>query len=144
MDGQIDPAADALWDSVAYIASTSGVEDRQPRTEAQWRAVRAQALKLIEGTDLLAMPGRRVAVGSTPVGEGESTPTEIQRRIDANRAAFVQFAGALRQTGLQALAAIDARDAQALLAAGSQIDEACESCHLVYWYPNQGRAGASR
>jgi len=144
MDGQIDPAADALWDSVAYIASTSGVEDRQPRTDAEWRAVRAQAVKLLEGTDLLAMPGRRVAVQPKKVGEGELTPAEIQRRIGATRAAFVQLAGALRQTGLEALAAIDARDAPGLMAAGSQIDEACEACHVAYWYPNQSRPGAQR
>src|SRR5437764_65820 len=31
MDGIIDPSADVLWDSVAYIATTKGIEDRQPR-----------------------------------------------------------------------------------------------------------------
>jgi hypothetical protein len=30
MDARIDPPADALWDSVAFIASARGEEDRRP------------------------------------------------------------------------------------------------------------------
>jgi hypothetical protein len=37
-----------------------------------------------------------------------------------------------------ALAAIDKKDAQALFEAGDKIDEVCESCHQVFWYPEQG------
>jgi hypothetical protein len=36
---------------------------------------------------------------------------------------------------LQALEAIDAKDAKRLLDVGGDIDAACEACHLVYWYP---------
>ena len=39
------------------------------------------------------------------------------------------------------LAAIDARDAAALTKAGGHLDEACEQCHLKYWYPNGGAPG---
>ena len=35
-----------------------------------------------------------------------------------------------------ALKAIDARDAEGLLAAGAGIQIACENCHARYWYPN--------
>ena len=35
----------------------------------------------------------------------------------------------------EALAAIDKKDADALSDAGETIDEACEQCHLKYWYP---------
>lgn len=35
------------------------------------------------------------------------------------------------------LRAVDAKDIQGMLNAGEAIDEACESCHMVFWYPNQ-------
>jgi hypothetical protein len=159
MDGIIDPSADVLWDSVAYIASTKGIEDRQPRTDEEWKTVRNSAITLIEAANLLSMPGRMVAhvhkprdanaapaltaeavAGSVP-SSGELTPAEIQQRIDATHVAFVQFARNLQDAGLKALAAIDAKNAQGLMDAGGQIDEACEACHVTYWYPNQHRPG---
>lgn len=141
MEGQIDPAADALWDSVAVIQSPAGTEERRPRTDEQWRAVRTRAIMLIEATNLLSMLGRRVKSGDSPVGLGEFSPAEIQQRIDASHDSFVRFAGLLQDAGLKALAAIDAKDAQGLMDAGGVIDEACEACHVTYWYPNQHRPG---
>lgn len=142
MDGQIDPSADALWDSVAYIASDTGIEDRRPRTAAEWQALRLHAVTLIEGANLLVMPGRRVAAADGPAGPGELRPADIQRRIESSREAFVQYARLLQAAGLKALAAIDAEDPQALLEAGGVIDEACEACHVAYWYPDQPRGGS--
>jgi hypothetical protein len=141
MQIEIDPSADALWDAVAYIATEEGSEDRMPRTEAEWAAVRAKAVTLIEATNLLAMPGRRVAGGSAPAGLGELSPVDIEQRIQSTHAAFVQFARTLQDAGQRALDAIDARDPHALMDAGGQIDEACEACHVTYWYPNQNRQG---
>jgi hypothetical protein len=140
MEGLVDPSADALWDSVAYIATTAGTEDRRPRTAGEWKAVRVSAVNLIEAANLLSMPGRRVALRSA-AGPGELAPPEIQRRIDASHGAFVQFAHALQDAGTRALAAIDAKDAQGLMDTGGVIDEACEACHVTYWYPNQNRPG---
>jgi cytochrome c556 len=47
----------------------------------------------------------------------------------------VAFAHALQDAAGSALAAIDKRDANALLEAGGDLDEACESCHKRFWYP---------
>jgi cytochrome c556 len=141
MDGEIDPSADALWDSVAYIATQAGVEDRKPRTDAQWKAVRASAVTLIEAANLLSMAGRRVANADSSVGLGELPPAQIQRRIEASHDSFVQFARTLQDAGLKALSAIDAKNPQGLMDAGGAIDEACEACHVTYWYPNQNRPG---
>jgi cytochrome c556 len=135
MAGRVDPAADALWDSVAIIVSAKGVEERRPHTAAQWKAVRLQALTLIEATDLLSMPGRRVGDTTAAPGPGELSAPEIQRRIDTSHEAFANFASALRVAGQQALAAIDAHDPQRLMDAGGVIDTACEACHMSYWYP---------
>lgn len=140
MEGLVDTSADALWDSVAYIASTSGIEDRRPKTDAEWNAVRVSALNLIEAANLLSMPGRRVTLRSA-AGPGELAPAEIQQRIDAGHDAFVQFAHVLQDAGARALTAIDLHDPQGLMDAGGVIDEACEACHVTYWYPNQNRPG---
>ena len=37
--------------------------------------------------------------------------------------------------------AIDARSAQRLLVAGERIDQACEACHVRYWYPDAEKPG---
>ncbi len=141
MEGLVDPSADALWDSVAYIATTAGTEDRRPRTADEWKAVRISAVNLIEAANLLGMQGRRVGSRSA-TGPGELALPDIQRHIDASHDAFVQFASALQDAGTRALTAIDAQDAQGLMDAGGVIDEACEACHVTYWYPNQNRPGA--
>jgi hypothetical protein len=143
MDGIIDPSADVLWDSVAYIATTKGIEDRRPRTDDEWKTVRNSAITLVEAANLLSMPGRRVAAAHapSPPGLGELSHAEIQQRIDATHDSFTLFARNLQDAGLKALAAIAAKDAQGLMDAGGTIDEACEACHVTYWYPNQNRPG---
>jgi cytochrome c556 len=137
METRIDPAADSLWDSVAFIASEKGEEDRRPRTPAEWAAVRNEAEKLIEAATELEMPGRRVSTLLAAPGPGELSAADIQLRIDADFAAFAKRARVLQSAAQKALAAIDAKDADALMNAGGVIDAACEACHIVYWYPQQ-------
>jgi cytochrome c556 len=141
MDSRIDPSADVLWDSVAFIASAKGEEDRRPRTPAEWDAVRQSALALIGAVDELATPGRRVASVEKEPGPGELRASAIQRRIDANPAAFARHARVLESAAQKALTAIDAKNADALMTAGGLIDEACEACHVIYWYPHQAQFG---
>ena len=135
MDAQIDPAADTLWESVAFNITAAGEETRQPRTTEEWKAVRRGAITLIEASNLLMMEGRHIAPQNVLLAPGELRPEVLQQKLDANHAPFDGFARALQNVGLKALAAIDANDAAGLLEVGGEIDEACESCHLVYWYP---------
>lgn len=139
MDTRIDPAADALWDSVAFIASAKGEEDRRPRSPQEWAAVRQNATVLIKGASDLEVPGRRVSAEETTPGPGELPASEIQHLIEANPAAFEKRARALQAATRTALAAIDVKDADALMNAGGVIDAACEACHIIYWYPSQLR-----
>jgi cytochrome c556 len=140
MDARIDPSADVLWDSVAFIASAKGEEDRRPRTPAEWDTVRQSALALIAAINELITPGRRVASIDKEPGLGELRASEIQRLIDANPGAFARHARVLESAAKKALTAIDAKDADALMSAGGVIDEACEACHLIYWYPHQAQS----
>jgi hypothetical protein len=137
----IDPNADALWDAVAYVSSVSGTEDRRPRTPQEWQDVRQSALGLVEGGSLLRQRGRRVARNPTAPGPGELPLAQIETRIAATPEAFDQLALGLQVSARKALEAIDANDPQRLLDAGGEIDQACEACHRVYWYPDLSASG---
>ena len=50
---------------------------------------------------------------------------------------FAKKARGLIDATAMALKAIDARNVEGLSDAGGDIDEACENCHLTYWYPNE-------
>jgi hypothetical protein len=141
MQSMIDPSADAVWDSVGTTINAQGTQHRQPRTDAQWLQVRHEAITLIESTNLLIMDGRRlVAPGAKMADEGAEgvlSAAQAQQRLDSQHVQFVQFAYALHDVGEQMLAAIDARDTQAMIAAGGTMDDVCEACHTTFWYANQ-------
>jgi cytochrome c556 len=40
-------------------------------------------------------------------------------------------------TATKAIAAAKAHDKDGILNVGEEIDNACESCHKVYWYPDE-------
>lgn len=136
----VDHNADILWESVATISGPKGVEERQPRTDKEWAAVRTNALLVIEGANMLMVEGRKVARPGQqleePGGATDYTPAQAQAEIDKDRPAFIAFAHSLQDAAGSALAAIEKRDANALLEAGGDLDEACENCHKRYWYPN--------
>ncbi len=138
MQSEIDTAADGIWDSVETVVTRAGTEEHQPRTPEEWDAVRRAAITLIEGTNLLVMEGRRVGARDFPAeADGALNSTQISERIAADRPTFNAYAVSLREAGLTALAAVDARDPAALMAAGGHLDEICEACHVTFWYPNQ-------
>ena len=138
MQSEVDPSADHIWDAVETVVSRRGTEERHPRTERDWIDLRHSAITLIEATNLLQMDGRRVSTRAFAAeATGALDSTQIEQRLEANRAGFNAFAQALRTAVLRQLAAIDARDPAALVRAGGEVDEICEGCHLTFWYPNQ-------
>jgi hypothetical protein len=138
MDAEVDPAADALWDSVSFTSTLQGEHEDRPETPQAWQAVRRNAITLLEATNLIVMPGRRIAPNGMTLAPGELDPAILQRKLETNNAEFVAYAQVLRGLTLQAIDAIDAKDAQKLFELGSAIDSACEACHLVFWYPPEG------
>lgn len=135
---QIDPAADSVWDSVGTIITAAGVEDRQPHTDEEWAHVRRNVVALIEATNLLIIPGRRVASSEFPsAGPGVLSSAEIERNLTRDRRGFEAFALALRVVAWQELAAVDHQDAAALAQTGEAMDAACEACHVANWYPHE-------
>ncbi len=139
MMGQVDPAADFLWESVATVSTTEGTVEHQPRTEQEWLEVRLKALQLAEAANLLMMPGRRVAHEGQRLEDegtdGNLTQEQAQAALDQDHGAFIGFAAALREVAIQQVDAIDRRDIPRFFDLGAQLDEVCEGCHLKFWYP---------
>lgn len=132
----IDPPADALWNAVRVVSDENGITEYAPETDAQWAALRASAISIIEGANALKMPGRAVA---PPGAEGifpdyEFTPEEVEALLANDRQSWNGFATQLQESALEMLDAIDSRDPDKLTEWGAYLDEACESCHSVYWY----------
>lgn len=141
MESMVDPHADVIWESVGTTITPQGTDEKRPVTDEEWRQVRLSALALMETTNLLAMSGRRlVPEGGAILDEGFDgvlSTADAQKKLDTQHDAFAQFAHALHDAGGKVLKAVDAKDAQALLDAGTDMDEVCESCHTTFWYPGQ-------
>src|SRR5215510_6818931 len=61
MDSIVDPSADELWEAVSTTVDATGVHDRFPKTDEEWKAARRNAIRLIEGSNLLLISPRQVA-----------------------------------------------------------------------------------
>jgi hypothetical protein len=137
MTSVIDPEADVLWNSVATIVSLTGTEEREPKSDEEWAAVRQSAVQLVEATNLLRIPGRLVA---KPGEKSENPrielqPETIQRMIAEDPATWSRLVDALHDAAVPALRAVEAKNAKGLFDAGEHMERACEACHQQYWYP---------
>ena len=140
MRSVIDPAADAIWDAVVTEATASGIIETRPESQDDWLNLRQHALTLAEATNLLVIQGRRIA---SPESRSELPgidlhPDAIQTLVEENWNGWVRLASELHDTSLVVLNAVDAQSIDALLAAGTDLDLACENCHAQYWYPGHG------
>ena len=145
MDALVDPSAEFLFESVAMVSDENGITEKAPHTDEEWKEVRRRVIALLEAPNLLVMNGRRVAQPGekSENPEVELHPEQIQALLDADRVRFIDRARGLQDAAMMALKAVDTKDKNALFGACTQIDKACENCHLHYWYPNDKRAAES-
>lgn len=139
MESIVMPSAQAIWDAVGVDVTAQGQIEKKPETEEQWAALRASAVTLAEATNSLVVPGRHAAPPGTESEnpDAELAPAEIEALLAKEKPAWVAHAAVLHATAMQAIGAIDARNIDAITEVGGSIDEACESCHLQFWYPDQ-------
>ena len=137
MNSVIDPSVDEVWNSVGSTVDHKGLTDRAPNADEDWAAVRRHALIVSEAANLLLMHDRPVAPPGAPsLAPGvELTPEEIRALIDKNPDGWNFYVQQFQDALTPALAAIDAKNSQALFDAGEKIDETCENCHTTFWYP---------
>jgi cytochrome c553 len=146
MDSIVDPSADVVWGAVGTVVDQEGAHENFPKTQEEWLNVRRASIRIIEGANLLMMPGREAAPpGSKSEAPGvELEPPEITALIRKNRASFDAFARSLQAVGAEAVRASDAQDTASLLEIGGRMQDVCENCHQVFWYPGAKQPGAAR
>jgi hypothetical protein len=142
MDSMVEPSGDFVFESVQEIADERGVTEKAPKTNAEWENVRHHLFVLLEAPNLMTMEGRKAArpEDKSKYPQIENGPEEIQKLLDADRPSFIRRARRLQDAAALAMKAVDAKDKDALFHAITEIDKACENCHLHYWYPNDKRA----
>ena len=101
----VNQAADPIWVAAWH----------SPESEADWRELERRAVQLEVAGALLGVPG---------TGPLDDTW--------AASAGWQDWSAQLRQTGEDAVQAVQARDLQAISAVGDRIVEVCEGCHIEF------------
>jgi hypothetical protein len=105
----LNPAAETFWLAGGEVDDASEQRSRTPTTDAKWNGALAAAATVLETGNMLMMDGR-----------ARSDPEWARWSADLNKA------------GLKGVQAVQARDGEATFAAGSDMFEACQSCHIKY------------
>jgi hypothetical protein len=119
MNWVLDPNADVVWGAVGTIVTAEGEQKFAPTTDEQWTAVRNSAATVIEAGNLLMLSGRA------------RNQDDWMKKVQE----MMRFAN-------QTLEAIEAKDADTLFTAGSDLFLACSNCHAAYIF-NEAEAGKS-
>lgn len=102
-------AGDGVWKWQGLELDKTGEHSLYPKNDADWEDAESGALSLVEATNLLLIPGRRIA-----------EPGWDKAVID------------VRTVAKDAVKAAEQHDKVAFLAAGSALDAACDGCHVRY------------
>jgi hypothetical protein len=141
MRDMIDPASDFVFDSVGTVISRKGVVETSPKTDADWEKIRVGAVTLAEGIYLLKVPRAFAPPGdennSTGPDPEELSPAQITAKIEKDPVLWNAKIEALRNVGLEVMDIVKRKDVNELWDAGENLDQACESCHLQFWYPGE-------
>ncbi|MBM3778782.1 MAG: hypothetical protein FJW23_11180 [Acidimicrobiia bacterium] len=141
MGDLLDPLADNVFDAVGAEATADGIREWGPETDEDWQKVRIGAVAMIEGSQLLHLARAWAPPGdlnnSTGPDASELSPSEIEAKRAADPVLWQAKVQALKNAGLAVLDVVERRDAAALIDAGIDLDNACETCHLEFWYPGE-------
>ena len=109
MEDVMERQADIVWGATGTIVTADGVEERHPKTEEDWIAVKAAAVNLTETGNLLMI---------------------APRAQDGDR--WMQNARKMMEQGERMIAAIDRRNTQEMFDVGSDLYDTCTNCHMHY------------
>jgi hypothetical protein len=139
MRDMLDPAADNIFDAVKVVMTEKGAVETVPKTDADWEKIRIGAVTLAEGVYLLKIPRPFTPPGDDNNSSGpeatELSPAQIKAKLERDPVLWNAKIEALRNVGLEAMEIVKTRKTSELWDAGGNLDQACESCHLQYWYP---------
>ncbi len=141
MRDMIDPASDYVFDAIGGVDNKKGSLETAPKTEADWDKIRVGGVMLAEGAYLLKVPRPFAPPGdennSTGPDPEELSPAQIKAKLERDPVLWNAKIEALRNVGLQVLDIVKRKDTKELWDAADNLDQACEACHLEYWYPGE-------
>ena len=139
MRDMLDPASDYIFDAVKIETTRKGSVERVPKTDEDWNRVRIGATTLAEGVYLLKIPRPFAPPGdnnnSTGPDATELSPAQIKEKLEKDPVLWNAKIEALRNVGLEVLDIVKRKDTKEMWEASYNLDQACESCHIQYWYP---------
>ena len=139
MRDMLDPASDYIFDAVKIVTTKNGTVESVPKTDEDWAKLRIGATTLAEGVYLLKIPRPFAPPGdennSTGPEATELSPAQIKAKLDGDPVLWNAKIEALRNVGLEVLEIVKKKNAAELWEASYNLDQACESCHMQYWYP---------
>jgi len=139
---QVNPQATALWDLTNDAQDDNGNIDPKKIKPETWAKLLEIGKSIEEGGRTLATSNGVIAAPpgaklQDEAGPGASKAADVQRYLDAKPAEFKKHATALQNTGAGIVAAVTKKDGKKLTALSNSLDEVCENCHVVFWYPQQ-------
>ena len=105
------------------MLTAEGETSLAPTTDEGWARVRHSAVVVAEGGNLLLLPHLL-----PDPADGLGTD------------AWVEFAHGMTRIGTEAIAAVDAKDADVLFEVGGHLYNVCLACHQVYARGDEGDA----
>ena len=109
MKGIVGPASNTVFNAVSTTVTEKGVEEVAPHTDEEWETVGNSAVALAEAGNLMMMEGRAIDKGD-----------------------WIKMSQAMIDAGKQTLKAVEAKDADGVLAAGEPLNISCDGCHQRY------------
>jgi len=142
MQYMIDPASDYIFDSVKTLIRPDGtVVEVAPKTDEDWEKLRIGAVTIAEGAYLLKVKRPFAPAGDLNNSVGpdatELSPDAIMAKVEADPVEWNARIEALRNVGLEVIELVKRKDVDELWDAAENLDQACEACHLEYWYPGE-------
>jgi hypothetical protein len=139
MKDMLDPASDFIFDAVKIETTRRGAVERLPKTDQDWDKIRVGATTIAEGVYLLKVPRPFAPPGDENNSKGpdasELSPAQIKAKLEADPVLWNAKIEALRNVALEVLDIVKNKRTNELWEAGDNLDQACESCHIQYWYP---------
>jgi hypothetical protein len=109
MNGIVVPASTVVYESVATNVTASGIEEVVPKNDEEWATLAANAAALAEAGNLLLMDGHAVDTGQ-----------------------WVAITREFITASTETIKAAEAKSPEAVLTAGSTLNETCDKCHERY------------
>ncbi len=110
MADEVQPTAEAYWDSVRYVSDEEGFHEYLPESDEDWEQTRAAAVALGEYGELL------------------KTPAYANGRGDD----WIDFSQALVDISKRAEQAAVDQDVEAVFDVGGTVYNVCTACHQAY------------